>query len=40
MDGSIVETLKGVKHVEYKWIFVQKRNEINEIIRHKARLVA
>ena len=26
--------------VEYKWIFVRKRNKKNEIIRYKARLVA
>jgi hypothetical protein len=26
--------------VGYKWIFVRKRNEINEVVRYKARLVA
>ena len=26
--------------VEYKWVFVRKRNEKNEIIRYKAQLVA
>ena len=26
--------------VGYKWVFVHKRNEKNEIIRYKARLVA
>ena len=26
--------------VGYKWVFVRKRNEKNEIIRYKARLVA
>ena len=37
--GPIVRTSKGVKHVGYKWIFVQKHNENNEIIRYKVRLV-
>ena len=36
----VVQTPKGVKPVEYKWVFVRKRNENNEIIRYKARLVA
>ena len=31
---------KTVKPVGYKWVFVRKRNEKNEIIRYKARLVA
>jgi hypothetical protein len=26
--------------VGFKWIFIQKRNENNEVIRYKARLVA
>ena len=38
--GPVFKTLKCVKPVRYKWIFVQKRNENNEIIRYKARLVA
>ena len=29
-----------VKPVGYKWVFVRKRNEKNEIVRYKARLVA
>ena len=36
----IVQTTKGVKPVGYKWVSSQKRNENNEIIRYKARLVA
>ena len=35
----IVQSPKGVKLVGYKWVFVQKHNENNEIIRYKARLV-
>nr|ACY01923.1 hypothetical protein [Beta vulgaris] len=30
----------GVKPVGYKWVFVRKRNEKNEVTRYKARLVA
>ena len=32
----LVQTPKDVKSIEYKWVFVQKRNENNEIIRYKA----
>ncbi|CAM8902104.1 unnamed protein product [Rhodiola kirilowii] len=38
--GPIVLTPKDVKPVGYKWVFVRKRNEKNEIARYKARLVA
>ena len=38
--GPIVQTPNGIKPVGYKWIFVRKRNEKNEIQRYKARLVA
>ena len=38
--GPIVLTPKAIKPVGYKWVFVRKRNEKNEITRHKARLVA
>lgn len=38
--GQIAHTPKGVKPVGYKWVFVRKRNEKNEIVRYKARLVA
>ena len=38
--GPIVQTPNGIKSVNYKWIFVRKRNEKNEIQRYKARLVA
>ena len=36
----VVQTPKVVKLVGYKWVFVQNRNENNEIIRYKAWLVA
>ena len=36
----VVQTPICVKHVRYKWVFVRKRNENDEIIRYKARLVA
>ena len=38
--GSVVQTQEGVKPVRYKWAFVRKRNENNEITRYKTRLVA
>ncbi|KAJ9551943.1 hypothetical protein OSB04_015988 [Centaurea solstitialis] len=38
--GPVVRTPEGVKPVGYKWVFVRKRNEKNEIVRYKARLVA
>ena len=40
MFGSIVLTPEDVRPVGYRWIFVRKRNEKNEITRYKARLVA
>ena len=33
--GPIVQTPKGVKPIGYKWVFVRKRNENNEIISYK-----
>ncbi|KAJ9542696.1 hypothetical protein OSB04_029202 [Centaurea solstitialis] len=36
----VVRTPEGVKPVGYKWVFVRKRNDKNEIVRYKARLVA
>jgi len=38
--GPITKTPDNVKPVGYKWVFVRKRNEKNEIVRYKARLVA
>jgi hypothetical protein len=38
--GPVVHTPEGVSPVGYKWVFVRKRNEQNEIVRYKARLVA
>ncbi|KAM1225989.1 hypothetical protein ACFX2G_045625 [Malus domestica] len=38
--GPVVPTPPHVKPVGYKWVFVRKRNEKNEIVRYKARLVA
>ena len=34
--GPIVQTLGNIKLVGYKWVFVRKRNENDEIIRYKA----
>ncbi|KAM2668214.1 hypothetical protein EV2_019825 [Malus domestica] len=38
--GPVTPTLSHVKSVGYKWVFVRKHNEKNEIVRCKARLVA
>ena len=38
--GLVVQTPKYIKPVGYRWIFVRKRNEQNEIVQYKARLVA
>ena len=40
MFGPVALTPLHVKFVGYKWTFVRKRNEKNEIVRYKARLVA
>ena len=36
----VVQTPASIKPVGNKWVFVRKRNENNDIIRYKARLVA
>ena len=38
--GPITRIPDNVKPVGYKWVFVWKRNEKNEVVRYKARLVA
>lgn len=38
--GPVVQSSDDVKLVDYKCVFVRKRNEKNEIVRYKARLVA
>ena len=38
--GPIVQTPENVKPVGYRWVFVRKTNDNNEIVRYKARLVA
>ena len=38
--GPVVPTPNDVKPVGYKWVFVRKRDDKNEIVRYKARLVA
>ena len=37
--GPVVQTPASIKPVGNKWVFVRKRNENNDIIRYKARLV-
>ena len=38
--GPVVQTHTTIQPVEYRWVFVRKRNENNEIVRYKACLVA
>ena len=38
--GHVVCTPNIVRPVGHKWVFVRKRNEKNEVVRYKARLVA
>jgi hypothetical protein len=35
-----MSTPHGVFPVGYKWVFIRKRNEKNEVVRYKARLIA
>ena len=37
--GPVFQTLENIKPVGYKWAFMRKRNENNDIIRYKAWLV-
>ena len=38
--GPITRIPDNVKPVGYKWVFVRKRNEKNEVVKYKARLIA
>jgi hypothetical protein len=38
--GPVAHTPPNVYPVGYKWVFVQKRDENNVVVRYKARLVA
>ena len=38
--GSIVQTPGNIKPDGYKWVFMKKQNENDEIIRYKAQVVA
>ena len=38
--GLVICTLKDIKPIEYKWVFVQKQNEKGRIVRYKVRVVA
>ena len=39
MFGLVVSTPLNVIFVRYKWVFVRKRNEKNEIVQYKTGLV-
>jgi len=38
--SQVIPTPPQVFRVGFKWVFIQKRNENNEVVRYKARLVA
>ena len=38
--GPVVQTPKDIKPIGYRWIFLRKQNEQNEIVRYKVHLVA
>jgi hypothetical protein len=38
--SAVIPTPPGILPLGYKWVFVRKRNENNEVVRYKARLVA
>ena len=38
--GLVFQTPTKIQPVGYRWVFVRKRNENNEIVQYKARLVA
>ena len=38
--GPVCLTPSHIRPVGHKWVFVRKRNENNEVVRYKARLVA
>ena len=38
--GPVVQTPKVVKLVRYKWVFIRKCNEKNQIMRYKAWFIA
>ena len=38
--SAVMPTPRGIFPVGYKWVFVRKQNENNEVVRYKARLVA
>jgi hypothetical protein len=37
---EVIPTPSKIFPVGFKWVFIQKRNENNEVVRYKARLVA
>jgi hypothetical protein len=38
--GLVILTPKNINPVGYKWVFIIKMNEKNEIVRYKTKLVA
>jgi hypothetical protein len=38
--SKLIPTAHRTYPVEFKWVFIQKRNENNEVVRYKERVVA
>jgi hypothetical protein len=38
--SKVIPTPPRIYPVGFKWVFIRKRNENNEVVRYKARLVA
>jgi hypothetical protein len=38
--SNVIPTPPRTYPIGFKWVFIQKRNENNEVVRYKARLVA
>jgi hypothetical protein len=40
MFTDVIHTSPTIFSVGFKWVFIQKRNKNNEVVRYKVRLVA
>jgi hypothetical protein len=38
--SEVMLTPRGVFLIGYKWVFIRKQNQKNEVVKYKARLVA
>jgi hypothetical protein len=38
--SNVIHTISRIHPIGFKWVFIRKWNENNEVVRYKARLVA